>query len=103
MTDPLRVFVVCRDIFRGEKKPGVPFLCLHFFGNVSAFVPQKFIDKFDDIQIGDVVYCDVYDFRVEGIKFIPRACIKRADYEFYHSKSGNVAGGGSGDGSKSAG
>lgn len=73
---PLELCLPVRRVKRGSTSTGKPYCFLNLGSGVGGFVPNDLQEYFKDVQPGDLVNFDVYNFQKDadhegGIKFIP--------------------------------
>lgn len=72
----LELSLPVRKIKKGNTTAGKPYMFLNLGSGVGGFVPADLMEYFKDVQPGDIIDFDVYNFQKTeteegGIKFIP--------------------------------
>lgn len=71
----MELVLKCKKVKRGTTKKGDPYIMIGYGDGITGFVSRDDFDKFKDVQRGDFIETDVYNFQNSedpGIKFIPR-------------------------------
>lgn len=66
----------CKKVKRGSKTNGNSYCMIGFGDGITGFVSKDDLKEFDNVQEGDLIEVEAYNFRDDGgIKLIPRRII----------------------------